>query len=192
MKKLMIVGAGRLGHEVAEWLSKHQPVVIADHLQSGFLHPDHAEPATECLITVADPRTRKVIADALLSKNPLLKFITAIHWSADTTTASIGGGCILCQNSVVSISALLGAHIIINMGTTIGHDVQIGSFTTISSHVDVCGRAKIGEGVFIGSSAVVLPGIKIGDGATIGAGAIVTADVLDGATVFGNPARRVK
>ena len=45
------------------------------------------------------------------------------------------------------------------------------------------------SGAAIGSGAVILGGIRIGRGATIGAGAIVSADVPDGITVRGEPAR---
>ena len=48
---------------------------------------------------------------------------------------------------------------------------------------------KIGRHVWIGGGAMILPGVTIGDHAVIGAGSVVTKDVLDGATVAGNPAR---
>jgi acetyltransferase-like isoleucine patch superfamily enzyme len=43
----------------------------------------------------------------------------------------------------------------------------------------------------VGTGAIVLPGVTIGAGAMVGAGAVVTADVPDGVTVVGNPARVV-
>lgn len=43
----------------------------------------------------------------------------------------------------------------------------------------------------VGTGAIVLPGVTIGVGAMVGAGAVVTADVPDGTTVVGNPARTV-
>lgn len=193
MKKLMLVGAGRLGHEVAEWIdARTYEVFLADHAEKSFFHPDHVDGAIECAVPIAAPTSRRQVVERLHAAHPLRKFAILQHWSADLTTASIGHGSIFCQNSVASVRAQIGEHVIVNMAATIGHDVQIGSFTTISSHVDVCGRAVIGEGVFIGSSAVILPGIKIGKDAVIGAGAVVTSDVESGATVFGNPARRMK
>jgi len=45
------------------------------------------------------------------------------------------------------------------------------------------------RGASIGSGAVILCGITIGEKAMIGAGAVVTADVPDGALVYGVPAR---
>ncbi len=50
----------------------------------------------------------------------------------------------------------------------------------------------IGEDVWIGGGAILLPGVTIGEGAVVGAGAVVTKDVPAGATVVGNPARRLE
>ncbi|MET0968633.1 MAG: sugar O-acetyltransferase [Tardiphaga sp.] len=50
---------------------------------------------------------------------------------------------------------------------------------------------SIGADVWIGGGAIILPGITIGDGAVIGAGSVVTRSVPAGATVAGNPARRI-
>jgi len=49
----------------------------------------------------------------------------------------------------------------------------------------------IGVDVWIGGGAIIVPGVSIGDGAVIGAGSVVTRDVPPGATVAGNPARRI-
>lgn len=47
----------------------------------------------------------------------------------------------------------------------------------------------VGEDTTIGSGALILGGVTIGREAMVGAGAVVTADVPDGATVAGVPAR---
>ena len=49
----------------------------------------------------------------------------------------------------------------------------------------------IGVDAWIGGGAILLPGITVGDDAVIGAGSVVTRDVPAGATVAGNPARRL-
>lgn len=43
----------------------------------------------------------------------------------------------------------------------------------------------------IGAGAIIMSGVMIGSDAMVGAGAVVLHDVPDGATVVGNPARRV-
>ena len=47
----------------------------------------------------------------------------------------------------------------------------------------------IGEGARIGTGAKILGQITIGDGVKVGANSVVLADVPDGATVVGAPAR---
>jgi acetyltransferase-like isoleucine patch superfamily enzyme len=47
----------------------------------------------------------------------------------------------------------------------------------------------IEDDVWIGIGAILLKGVHIGTGARIGAGAVVTASVLPGVSVAGNPAR---
>ncbi len=49
----------------------------------------------------------------------------------------------------------------------------------------------IGDDAWIGIGAIVLKGVRVGAGARVAAGAVVTADVPDGATAAGNPARVV-
>ena len=53
------------------------------------------------------------------------------------------------------------------------------------------GDIVVGNDVWIGYEAVILAGVRIGDGAVIGAGSVVTRNVEAGATVTGNPARRI-
>jgi maltose O-acetyltransferase len=55
------------------------------------------------------------------------------------------------------------------------------------------GRAvRIGADAWIGGGAILLPGVTVGDGAIVGAGSVVTRDVPAGATIAGNPARRLR
>lgn len=54
------------------------------------------------------------------------------------------------------------------------------------------GPITVGSGAWLGVRAVVLPGRRVGNDARVGAGAVVTRDVVDGATVGGIPAVRLK
>lgn len=105
----------------------------------------------------------------------------------------------------------LGAGVFMNFGCTVldTTTVEIGDLTQIGPGVQILAAdhprdpadrrallefsrpVKIGRNVWIGAGALILPGVTIGDDAIVGAGSVVTRDVEAGATVVGNPARRV-
>ncbi|MEL7344264.1 MAG: sugar O-acetyltransferase [Pseudomonadota bacterium] len=105
----------------------------------------------------------------------------------------------------------VGPNVFINYGCVIldicpveiGHKTQIGPMTQIISAdhprdpairdegLENGQPVRIGRNCWIGGNVMILPGVTVGDDATIGAGAIVTRDVPAGATVVGNPARRI-
>lgn len=74
----------------------------------------------------------------------------------------------------------------------VAHDNIIHSNVEIASGVVLAGMVEIHEGTFMGVNSSVRPMLTIGKNVTVGMGAAVTKDVMDGATVCGNPARRSK
>jgi len=191
--RVVIIGAGALGREVAQWLRRDgrgESIVYLDDTATGdavigSLAAYQRAAGDQVLIAVADPATRERIASQLLS---VASFIAS---TAITGSCLIGDGALLLPHCLVSADAVLGACVIVNTYSSIGHDVQLGDYCTLSSHVDLTGRVRVGARTIFGSGARVLPGITIGAGCTIGAGAVVVRDVPAGATVFGNPARQI-
>ncbi len=110
------------------------------------------------------------------------------------TNISLGRGVFLNFNCVI----LDVVAVSIGDGTQIGPAVQI----LAADHprdpeprrrgLEFGRKIRIGENVWIGGGALVMPGVTIGDDAIVGAGAVVTSDVAPGATVAGNPARRLR
>ena len=95
--------------------------------------------------------------------------------------------------------ARIGAGIFVDhaTGVVIGETAVIGENCSLLHGVTLGGSGlgtgvrhpQLGNGVLIGASATVLGNVKLGNGAKIGAGSVVTADVPDGATAVGVPAR---
>jgi serine O-acetyltransferase len=101
--------------------------------------------------------------------------------------------------------ATIGRRLFIDhgMGVVIGETAEVGDDCTLYHGVtlggtrpsaDQAGKKRhptLGNDVIVGSGAQVLGPISVGDHARIGAAAVVLQDVPEGATMVGNPARRV-
>ncbi len=70
--------------------------------------------------------------------------------------------------------------------------VSIGSLTQVGPGVQfLTADHPRDPGLRRAGGALILPGVTVGDDAIIGAGSVVNRDVPAGATVVGNPARRL-
>jgi sugar O-acyltransferase (sialic acid O-acetyltransferase NeuD family) len=119
-------------------------------------------------------------------------FATAIHPSAQVgREVRIGEGGVVMAAAAINSDTTLGAHCIVNTGASVDHDCVLGDGVHVAPGARLCGGVKVGRGTLVGAGAVVVPGCRIGSDAIIAAGAVVLADVPDGRTVAGNPARAV-
>ncbi|MCW9033119.1 MAG: serine O-acetyltransferase [Rhodospirillales bacterium] len=84
-------------------------------------------------------------------------------------------------------------------GVVIGETAEVGDDVTIYQGVTLGGTTletgkrhpTLGNGVIVGSGAQVLGPITLGNGVRVGANAVVLANVAEGVTVVGIPARMV-
>lgn len=112
--------------------------------------------------------------------------------------ATVGEGSFLSPGAVMSAGARLTSDVIVGFHTHIGPNATVSRDTIVGDCVLVCPGAHIAGGVIIeddvvvGIGAVVAHELVVGAGAFIGAGAVVVEDVPPGATVVGNPARRLR
>jgi sugar O-acyltransferase (sialic acid O-acetyltransferase NeuD family) len=98
-------------------------------------------------------------------------------------------GTTIMPRAIISNGVSIGIGCLIYFNALITHDVTIGDFNIISPGVKVLGRVKIGARCNIGANATILPDVIVGDDVIIGAGAVVTKDVSDGLKVVGMPAK---
>jgi acetyltransferase-like isoleucine patch superfamily enzyme len=112
-------------------------------------------------------------------------------------SVEVGPGSIVCSGSVLTTNVRVGAHVIVNLGCTVGHDAVLADFVTLAPGVHVSGNVAIGAGCSVGTGAVFINGqpgaaLTIGGDSVIAAGACVTRDVEPGSLMAGVPATRKK
>lgn len=146
-----------------------------------------------------------VISDSSIGARSTIGSST-IEGSTISEDVEIGPYCHLRPGSLIGTAVHLGNYVEVKKSTigmrtqvghfcyigdtTIGADVNIGAGTITANYDGVAKhRTIIGAGAFIGSDTVLVAPVEVGTGAHTGAGAVVTANVPDGATVLGVPAR---
>lgn len=203
MSGILILGAGGHGKVVADILCARGAPVW------GFLDDDpttwgtlrlglpvlgavatHAARAPEGVILgIGDIAARRALV-ALLGPSVTPRWCVAIHPRATVArSVAVGCGVAVMAGAVVNPDATLGNHSIINTGATVDHDCVIGPHAHIAPGVHLAGGVRVGCGALVGIGASVMPNVTIGAGAVVAAGAVVIADVPDGVTVRGVPAR---
>ncbi len=128
------------------------------------------------------------------------------HFSHIMTGATLGEGCNIGQNVVISPEVVLGRNckvqnnVSLYTGVTCGDDVFLGPscvFTNVTNPRSAVVRrgqyakTHVGEGASIGANATIVCGHDIGAFAFVGAGAVVTKNIPPFALVVGNPARHI-
>lgn len=210
IKQIAVYGAGGSGREVAWLISRlnsedslefvgfvDDSCNIASVVSGGPVHGFNEfvaeHPLASMALGVGDPGLRRTLAEKCQQEG--MEFPSLIDPSVQISDrVNVGGGVIICANSVVTIDVQIADFVQINTGCTIAHDVRIGAFSTISPGVNVAGNVHIGEGVFIGTGASIINGtpdnpLVLGDGSVIAAGACVTGHIKARSLYAGVPAR---
>ena len=71
----------------------------------------------------------------------------------------------------------------------IGHGAKIGKCNLIGAGTVICGRCNVGDDVWIGPNCSISNALTVGSESHIGIGSVVINNILEGKSVFGNPAR---
>jgi sugar O-acyltransferase (sialic acid O-acetyltransferase NeuD family) len=208
---LLIYGAGGFGREVHALVVAINNVSPRWRCRGFYVSPELPAPATvhdlpvfrelaevpgyptlQVAIGVGAPQARARIAAELaaagLARAPVL--VHPLAWVGPNVT--LGPGSVICGAAMVTTDIVLGAHVQVHTGATIGHDCVIGDFVTISPGANISGRVTMQNRVAIGAGAAVIPGVTLGADCVVGAGAAVIRDLAPGVTAVGVPARPIK
>jgi len=120
------------------------------------------------------------------------RIVDVIHPSAlISPSAKRGSAFTALAGAIVGAGAILGSNVLLNTGVIIEHGCAIEDHVHVATGARLAGGVRVRAGAHIGIGAIVRQNITIGNGSLVGAGAVVVADVPDGTTVFGVPARQV-
>jgi sugar O-acyltransferase (sialic acid O-acetyltransferase NeuD family) len=194
VKKLLIVGAGGLGREVANWADtglKNNP----DWTVAGFLDDNPSaldgkkapiplvgsiagyvpSSDTKIVIAIGNPSVRRRLHEDLWTKGA--QFANVIHPTAIVAEGvRLGVGVVLAPFSILSANSFIDDGVLINYYAVIQHDAQVGKWCYVSSHGNVGGGSVLGQEVLIGTHSVVLPGAHVPNHSIVSAGAVFVSD----------------
>lgn len=121
------------------------------------------------------------------------KFHRAVHPLAVLSPSTrLGEGIIIKAGCLTASQVSLGAHSVLNLGSTVGHDTTLEDFVTVAAGVNLAGYIRVGEGTQLSIGSKVIERIEIGAWAFIGAGSVVTKNIPPFATATGMPARVIR
>lgn len=209
-ERLIILGAGALGREVAEavrasnavdptrdligFLDDAPEAVDVDGLGAPVLGPlADAKEFTDArfVFAIASPHNPGLRAEvaARLDIDPA-RFVIVVHPSCSIAPSTrIGEGSVLLAGVVATAAVEIGRHVVVMPNVVFTHDDRIGDFATFGAGALVAGRSTIGSGAYIGAGATVRENVEVGAGALLGMGSVVTRDVPAGEVWAGVPAR---
>ena len=90
---------------------------------------------------------------------------------------------------VVHPKAEVGRLALLNTGAIVEHHCQLGEAVHLAPRSVLGGRVTVGSQTLMGVGACTKPAVTIGANVTVGAGSAVVADVANGLTVCGVPAK---
>lgn len=209
MKRIVIIGAGGFGREVA-WLIEDINKKKKEFEILGFLD-DSIEKKDEIIngyrvlggleeIELKDVYFTCAIGNSKIKSNVVkkaierkLKPINLIHPSVKTGKYNkFGEGLIICAGTIITVNTNIEDYVTINLNCTIGHDTKIGMFTTMYPGVNLSGECVIEKGVELGTNSTIIQGKKIGKNTIVGAGSVVVRDLIENCIFAGVPAKKIK
>lgn len=122
------------------------------------------------------------------------RLANAIHPTACVSPrATLATGVAVMPQAAINAGARVGEGAVVNTGATVDHDCVLGAYVHVAPGSHLAGCVTVEEGALIGVGSAVGRGRPLGVGAwaVVGTGSVVVTDVAAGATVVGNPARRL-
>ena len=203
MKKLIIVGAGDLGKELASMIEEINRIKPS-YLIMGYLDDDPGKIGTRycgydvlgntgkldeyadrtdicAAVTLQNGWDRKRVVENLARFE---SWDTIVHPKASVSaTAKLGRGCLVYANAVISADTELKGFNICYFGSILCNDCEVEQYASLMTGVLVSDRARIGEAAYLASGARVFPSVTLGKRVRVSVGATVARSYPDDAVV---------
>lgn len=211
MKRVLIIGAGDLGQQIAHYVSESTEHTIVGYVDDWANAGDirrgypvlgcvedtemlyHQGVFDELLIGIGYKHfeARKQIFDKYKS---IIPFATYLHPSSHIdSTSRIGSGVVVLPGCVVDYEAVLQDNLFVYSGCVMGHNTQIGAHSIISLSVTMGGFSQVGDMCFLGIKTCISDNVVIANHTFLGAGSNVIKDISEENGVYvGNPARYIR
>jgi sugar O-acyltransferase (sialic acid O-acetyltransferase NeuD family) len=151
-----------------------------------------AHPEVSVALAIGAPAARRLAARRIraLGSNPFPVLVHPRAWIGANVT--LGEGTLVCAGAMLTVDITVGAHVHLNVASTLAHDDLLEDFVTLSPGVHVAGNVVLEEGAELGVGCAVIPRCTVGAWSVLGAGAVVTGAIEADCTAVGAPARAVK
>lgn len=149
-----------------------------------------SRPDVAVVLAVGDCAARARLMHALPAemRSPILVHPRA--WIAPR--ASLGPGTVAFAFAAVNAGARIGAHVILNLGSTVSHDCVVGDACSLGPGCHLPGGVQVGAGCDLGAGSTARPRSSIGAGSVVGAGAAVVANLPPQSRAGGVPAQELR
>lgn len=209
MNVLGIVGAGKLGEQIAHYAltdNHYSKVVFIDDFSlekeiNGIKiigRTDQIEYLfdkklfDELIIGIGYKflNKRKEIYTQLKDKIPFGKIMHSTSWIDGT--AIIKRGSVIYPNCSIDLNSVVEENTVINNSCSISHDSIIGKHSFLSPSVSIAGFVKIEECCNIGINTTIIDNIQITSNTQTGGGTVVIKNIVESGLYVGNPAKFIR
>jgi sugar O-acyltransferase (sialic acid O-acetyltransferase NeuD family) len=207
MKRLIIIGAGGLGREVAgladmdekrgrEWeiagfLDNRPGILEGKNCPFPLLgSPDDYHPQDNDLFVtgIMNAVEREKYCKMILDRGG--QFTNIVHRNSSVSFGtSFGIGNVIGLWAALSTNVKIGNFCIINTLASIGHDAILEDYASIHNRALISGGTRIGRGAEIGANATVLPKAIVEPYARLGAGSVLIGKAPSNRLMMGVPAK---
>lgn len=211
MKRILIIGAGDLGQQIAHYVSESSEYKIIGYVDDwanvgdvrrGYPVLGSIEDTEyfyqqgeydELLIGIGYKHfdTRKQLFERFHS---IIPFATYIHPNCVIDrTAKIGEGVVILSNCIVNLDAEIGDNVFMYNGCMIGFASRICSHSFCSLSVIIGGHTYVGEKCFCGMGSTIIDSVRVENCNFIGARSNVVKNITSTNGIYvGNPARLLR